>query len=151
MNQQQSSPSNGDSDSLKAFLVKRRWSIKLQDAIVGLGLVGALSAIYLFDNLWASTPDNKRPPKKVVSEPAPVPTKDTNTARTLAVTKSDNTFDRIGRILDTLGKGYSYTRIPMAKLKRREALQEYDILFITCGTVPESWGKNALSDETRFN
>ena len=58
----------------------------------------------------------------------------------IAVTKPR--FDDMGRLLKALGEGYPFTQIGDGDLIRSQALDGYDILFLTCNSCPPDWAPN---------
>jgi hypothetical protein len=55
----------------------------------------------------------------------------------LAVTPPE--YDDMGKLLGTLGSGYAYTQIDMKDLLDAGRLQQYDVVFLTCGGAPQEW------------
>lgn len=64
-------------------------------------------------------------------------------SKRIAVTKPR--FDDVGQILGSLGDGYPFETITDDELLDPEALDRFDILFLTCNGWPRDWG----SDEGR--
>ncbi len=99
------------------------------DAAALLALAVALGMVFLLDRGCAG-----RPEKIEVAEPA-------NVAREhplqLAVTPPQ--YDDMGKLLDTLGSGYRYTPITMEDLLDARRLRKFDVVFLTCGGVPQEW------------
>jgi hypothetical protein len=48
-------------------------------------------------------------------------------------------FDDIGKLLDTLGKGYSFDKMDLRDLESAEKLTKYDVIFIACGYPSSAW------------
>lgn len=57
----------------------------------------------------------------------------------LGVTPPAGGFDNMGGLLDSLGEGYKYTRFPLDDLRNGEKIADYDVIFLTCSGVPQSW------------
>ena len=55
----------------------------------------------------------------------------------IAVTKPQ--FDNMGRLLNELGEGYRHTELGLDVLLRSEALDGFDVFFITCSAWPREW------------
>jgi hypothetical protein len=55
----------------------------------------------------------------------------------LAVTPPE--YDDMGKLLATLGSGYQYQEIPMDALMDADRLAQFDVVFATCGGVPDAW------------
>ncbi len=55
----------------------------------------------------------------------------------LAVTPPE--YDDMGKLLTTLGSGYSYTELKWDDLLDVKRLRDYDVVFLTCGGVPDAW------------
>lgn len=62
--------------------------------------------------------------------PAPKPLR-------LAVTEPQ--YDDMGRLLRELGDGYPFDTVPLTDLEDLAKLERYDVVFLTCSGVPESW------------
>jgi hypothetical protein len=104
------------------------------DAAVALSLCIALGVVYGFDS--ATRMPAPAPPPVVVVTP-PEPPKEVAKPLRLAVTPRQ--YDDMGRLLSELGEGYKYTSIELEDLLNAKRLSDFDIVFLTCGTVPESW------------
>lgn len=57
----------------------------------------------------------------------------------LGLTPARPEFDDMGRLLDSLGEGYRYTRFALDDLRDFSKIAEYDIIFLTCSGVPGAW------------
>lgn len=66
-------------------------------------------------------------------------------ARPLRIAVTEPQFDDMGRLLKALGQGYQYTEIPDDQLLQPAGLDRFDILFLTCGGWPISWGTKTSS------
>jgi hypothetical protein len=60
-------------------------------------------------------------------------------------------YDDMGRLLDTLGKGYQYDKIPMDTLFDSTKLKVYDAVFFTCDGFPASWMGQGTGKAARPN
>ena len=119
-----------------------------QDAAIAMGLGAALLVVFGIDALRPKPPQNAVVPpievheveqtEEVVPEPKPL---------RLAVTTPE--YDDMGKLLDTLGSGYQYKTITIEQLLDPESFKDLDVLFLTCGTVPESWCEAELGDAER--
>ena len=106
------------------------------DAAVAVALVAALVVVSLFDR----APAKLEPPKvevKEVQEELPV------AAQPLRLAVTPRQYDDMGKLLDQLGEGYKYTKIKLEDLEHLEKIKDYDVIFATCGTVPDSWVSGA--------
>jgi hypothetical protein len=102
------------------------------DGGIALALVGVLGLVFLFDR--GSPPGNTTVTPVVVQAPEePVASK----ALRLAVTPPQ--WDDMGKLLDQLGSGFTHDVIRLEDLDNLAKLSGYDVIFWTCGTVPESW------------
>ncbi len=97
------------------------------DAAALVALLLALGLVFLFDRSPAKGPaggdaaaaaDHARPLRLAVTPPE---------------------YDDMGKLLDTLGSGYDYTKIAMNDLLDADRLRKYDVVFLTCGGVPQDW------------
>ena len=91
------------------------------DGSVAVLLACALGLVYFFDRAPAT------------SDPTPNPTK----IPELAVTPPQ--YDDMGSLLGHLGSGFTYTNIRLEDLEDVSKLVKYDVVFLTCGTVPDGW------------
>ncbi len=58
-------------------------------------------------------------------------------------------FDDMGKLLDALGDGYRYTEIEDDELITPSALDQYDVLFLTCNGWPAQWGSTTSDSSAR--
>ena len=49
----------------------------------------------------------------------------------------------MAKLLDSLGEGYRYRTFPLEDLGNPSVLAEFDVVFLTCSGVPESWLKES--------
>ena len=96
------------------------WRLVVDAAAIA-GLILALALIYLWDRNHAA---------EAGSAPPPTPLR-------LAVTPRE--YDDMGKLLDTLGRGYQHQDIPHDDLLDPARLAEFDVVFLTCGGVPTPW------------
>jgi hypothetical protein len=103
-------------------------------------LLAAVALVWLLDT-GAATPRGPAVNTEVLEQPGGVsetgqsPT--ASRAIRLAVTQPE--YDDMGKLLATLGSGYQYTEISMDALLDPERLAAYDVVFATCGGVPDAW------------
>lgn len=116
----------------------------LIDAAVGVGLIIALAVIFALDT--GSSSDRRglsvETGEGLFGEGAGAATKPGRPLR-LAVTPPE--YDDMGKLLDTLGRGYRHTTVAFDDLLHADRLAEYDVVFLTCGGVPREW----LADRLR--
>ena len=65
----------------------------------------------------------------------------------IAVSKPQ--FDDMGKLLGTLGDGYRFETIRNEDLLRPQSLDKFDILFLTCSTLPGEWFVSLGGDSGR--
>lgn len=117
----------------------------LKDASVAAALAAAVVIVLLID-MTSKRPEAKQPDVKQVittvtpPEPEPIPLR-------IAVTEPE--FDDMGRLLNSLGSGFRYSTITVDSLIHEATLKEIDILFLTCGGVPDSWVDQVIGDAER--
>ncbi|HEV3168033.1 MAG TPA: hypothetical protein VGZ22_28785 [Isosphaeraceae bacterium] len=119
----------------------------LIDAAVAVGLATALMLVFAFD----------RAPRSVTKQPVQLEVKAVEVQKEkelppkplrLAVTPPQ--YDDMGELLNQLGEGYKYTKIHLEDLEDEEKLGAFDVIFLTCGTDPESWVQGeSMGDGTR--
>lgn len=57
----------------------------------------------------------------------------------IAVTNDGHSYDNVGKLLDSLGAGYKYIEIHLDDLLDSKKMENFDIVFITCESVPKEW------------
>ncbi len=119
------------------------------DSSIGLGLLLALLLVFAFDRGEATSLDESDVGQRtsvtteVVEQPTPVEAKPLRLAVTPPV------YDDMGKLLRSLGEGYRYHEITMDDLCDTERLAAYDVVFLTCGYVPEHWTTERLREGER--
>lgn len=104
------------------------------DGGVAAGLLAALVLVYLVDGRGGPLPDGG--PKadfKILSSDDPKAE-----ARSLRLGVSPRRFDDMGKLLTELGKGFEFTEVTEADLRRPEELKKFDVLFLTCAPTPDA-------------
>lgn len=115
----------------------RRWAI---DAAAAVGLLVALALVWMLDS-GTATPQSAAIKTEVVEQPAgageggQMPT----ARRTIRLAVTPPEYDDMGKLLAMLGSGYQYTEISMDALLDADRLSAYDVVFATCGGVPDNW------------
>jgi hypothetical protein len=121
----------------------------LRDGLVAAGLLCAVLVVYVVDSgvspseasTDAGVSEIQESTSSSIVESEPV-------ARLrLGVTPAD--FDDMGRLLETLGEGYRHEEVQLEELLDPARLQDFDILFLTCGGVPQSWLGEQLNAAAR--
>ena len=115
------------------------------DAAAGFGLIVALLIVLVFDT-FREPQQSDQPPTEVVLE-ATQPVASEPKRLRLAVTPPE--FDDMGRLLDTLGHGYQYETASFQEFLTPGALEQHDVVFLTCGGVPTDWLSERLRDSER--
>jgi hypothetical protein len=117
------------------------------DVAVALGLLLALALVFAWEKRSASLDRGSA----IHSGKVEVRINETQTTAEqplrLAVTEPE--YDDMGKLLDTLGKGYRHTTIPYDDLLVPERLSPYDVVFLTCGGVPREWLGNRIRGPER--
>lgn len=109
----------------------------LKDSSIAVALLLALGVVYGLDPKKAPTPKDvvsdfkEEQVVEVIKDDAPV------VRLRLGVTPAD--FDDMGKLLDLLGDGYRHDVVQLDELLDPEMYGKFDILFLTCGGVPDSW------------
>jgi hypothetical protein len=136
------------------------WLRMLIDAVLALGLVGALCFVFAADSKrphgrsgdasLTITVEEERvgsprdEDRQEAVEVRPEPSAPVVNARPLrlAVTTggiAEFDYDRMGRLLDLLGEGYRYETVPLEALERPSLFDRFDIIFLTCSICPRHW------------
>jgi len=113
------------------------------DGTVALSLAFALGVVIIADRNRAGPPSSgvviaSKPP----AEPAPL-------APRLRLAVTPPQYDDMGKLLDQLGAGYSYTKIRLQDLEDASKLLDFNVIFLTCGTDPPSWVTGDLGEGDR--
>ena len=124
----------------------------VRDALLAFTLFASLGVVYGLDRLTPPAPPAApaQAPKIVVREvetqPQQAPQQQAAPLR-LAVTPPS--FDDVGKLLDGLGNGYKYTTIQYDELLDEKRLADFDVLFVTCSGVPDTWVDKVLENADR--
>ena len=121
------------------------WKRIAIDVSVAAGLVLAVAIVCWADRSTVETIEPKPVSTTPVSEPIPRPK-----PLRLAVTTAAKVFDDMGSLLASLGKGYNYTEIPLEHLQSAERISKFDVIFVTCSSVPTSWVGRRQGNDVRF-
>jgi len=123
----------------------------LVDGSLAAGLVAVLGLVLLVDRGCSGSKPGPGPQGdggvavEVIRQP-PSPALPVGPPR-LAVTPP--AFDDMGSLLATLGEGYRFDDLAMEDLLEPDRLAEYDVVFVTCGYVPNDWVGERLRDDER--
>src|SRR5262249_34733304 len=72
------------------------------------------------------------PPEKLRPEIADVELTQSK-LKTLRLGVNGRNYDDVGAILDSLGKGYAYTKLSDLDMENADRLKEFDVVFLNCG------------------
>jgi len=100
------------------------------DSLVAGGLAVALLLVIGVDKLLTK-PTATAPGRVAIVEPSPVRAKQLRLA--VSQTEKDK-WDDMGQLLDHLGAGYVYQRVPMRDLYDPKKYDDFDVLFLTCSS-----------------
>ncbi|HEV3022912.1 MAG TPA: hypothetical protein VGX76_10605 [Pirellulales bacterium] len=129
----------------------RRGSIQwIVDLGLAGGLVAALAVVFAIDR-GRPAPDalsKQGGALQEVEPPVDEPTQQVKTLR-LGVTPQSQSFDDMARLLDKLGEGYKYKMFPLDDLRDADKISKYDVIFLTCSGVPETWLKDRIGVSKR--
>lgn len=120
----------------------------LVDIGAALGLLLALGLIFSIDGGDAAgdAADALQRPGKDPGEGIEVPAA---APRPLQIAVTPPRYDDMGKLLDALGSGYRYTQIELDDFLDADRLGQYDVVFATCGYVPDDWVGRRVGDATR--
>ena len=104
------------------------------DGAVALCLAFALGIVFLADSTRGTRPTDGGP-VILTSEPSP----QTPLAPPIKLAVTPREYDDMGKLLGHLGSGYPFTQIPLEDLEDASKLVGYDVIFLTCGGVADSW------------
>jgi len=133
--------------------VGKTWG-SVPDFALAFGLVLALGLVFAFDRSPQGpiNDDGSQESGVVVEETKGVDTiveVEEQPPPRMAVTPAE--YDNMGSLLKKLGGEYKYDDLRLEQLLSSEALSEVEILFLTCGTVPEEWLGELVSKGARAN
>jgi hypothetical protein len=114
------------------------------DAVLGGALAVAIGLVFFFEPASEPAAPPIAPPLPVEPEQSPPPK-----PLRLAVVPQTAVFDDMGRLLDTLGEGYSYRLTDFDDLLDAERLARFDIVFLTCSGLPDNWLGEASGGQLR--
>jgi hypothetical protein len=113
----------------------RRWAI---DAAAAVALLTALAIVWILDS-GTATPPGAAVKTEIVGPSGDGGGQSPAVRRPLRLAVTPPEYDDMGKLLATLGSGYQYTEISMDALLDAERLAPYDVVFATCGGVPDEW------------
>lgn len=108
----------------------------LIDAAVALGLLVALGIVYGLDRTPVRAGDEPEVSIETVAETVPLPEPE---PLRLAVTPQQ--YDDMGQLLRKLGDGYRFEEIALEDLESYRRIEDFDVIFATCGTIPDAWAE----------
>ncbi|HUT95872.1 MAG TPA: hypothetical protein VMY37_40845 [Thermoguttaceae bacterium] len=144
---QNATPPSGLGGARDGGIDRRRLLI---DAAVGAGLLLAVALVFAFDRASSTSGGDQSggvDTFEIVVDDGGGASAPPRRPLRLAVTPPE--YDDVGKLLDTLGRGYRYTQIELDDLLHAERLAEYDVVFLTCGGVPRAWLERRLRDSER--
>lgn len=112
------------------------------DGTVALSLAFALGVVIIADRKRTALPSSGVVVSKPPDEPAPL-------APRLRLAVTPRQYDDMGKLLNQLGEGFSYTKIRLEDLEDASKLLDYNVIFLTCGTDPASWVSGDLGEGDR--
>ena len=131
---------------------------RIIDISSAVGLAIAVSLVFIIsgtddqDDAGGEPGSNGDPATPVVIDVGePVEVQPTTTPKILKLGVVPGKFDDIGKLLDTLGKGYSFDVLELRDLESPKKLQEYDVIFIACGSDPDIWLGTATGETAGRN
>lgn len=104
------------------------------DAVAALGLLLALGVVYALDRAPADVDDAPRISVETLVDPVPPP-------EPLRLAVTPRQYDDMGALLDRLGAGFRYDEIRLEDLEDPDRIADYDVIFATCGTIPDAWAE----------
>ena len=127
------------------------------DISSAVGLAVAVSLVFIFSGGGdqresGGEPAGEEPtPTVVIDVGEPVEVQPTTTPKTLKLGVMKGTFDDIGKLLETLGKGYAFDTLDLRDLESPKTLSKYDVIFVACGYSPEAWLGTPSGEPTQRN
>ena len=111
------------------------------DVLAAGSLLLALALVWLVDRRTEpveASPFATEPTSAVVELPSHANAAAT-TPSSLRLAVTPNEFDDMEKLLDSLGSGYRSTKLSLDALLDADRLDNYDVIFLTCGGVPSDW------------
>ena len=127
------------------------------DISSAVGLAVAVSLVFIFSGGGdqresGGEPAGEEPtPTVVIDVGEPVEVQPATTPKTLKLGVMKGTFDDIGKLLETLGKGYAFDTLDLRDLESPKTLSKYDVIFVACGYAPEAWLGTPSGEPTQRN
>jgi len=118
---------------------------RIIDISSAVGLAIAVSLVFIIsgtadqDDAGGAPDNNGDDAPLVINVGEPVEVQPTTTQKTLKLGVMEGKFDDIGKLLETLGKGYAFDVMDLRDLESPKKLAEYDVIFIACGYSPQAW------------
>jgi hypothetical protein len=101
------------------------------DGGIALALLMTLGVVFLLDR--------GSPPAGVKLTPVSVQVPEAPAPKPLRLAVTPHQYDDMGKLLDELGPGFRHEAIQLQDLEDSTKLNDYDVIFWTCGTSPENW------------
>lgn len=112
--------------------------VRSYDALAAAGLLVVLGITLAVDRAMKAQPEE--PSGSSTLEVVEVTAgREPATPKPLRLAVTPREYDDMGKLLHALGKGYTYDDLPLDKLLDPEGLKPYNVVFFTCGCVPEHW------------
>ena len=118
------------------------------DTALAAGLVLALGIVFAIDRQKPEESSASPVPLQTVTEEGP-PAEPVRKLRLGVTPYPGSGYDDMGKLLDTLGEGYKFTAFPLEDLRNGENLSKYDVIFLTCSGVPQSWLGKRIGESQR--
>ena len=116
------------------------------DVLFAASLFAALVIVFIVDRLLQPPPP---PPPINELEVTKVEIETVAKQRRLRLGVTPPQYDDMGKLLDELGKGYTYDNISFDDLLDESGLDGFDVVFLTCGGVPDSWLGERIGEAAR--
>jgi hypothetical protein len=125
----------------------------LVDAALAFGLLVAVGLVFAIDRQKTPTNESTNAVQlRTVEAPPKEPTSPPPRKLRLGVTPIPGgpaSYDDMGKLLDSLGEGYKYTTFDLEQLRDAEKINDYDVIFLTCSGVPNTWLKERIGASER--
>lgn len=124
-------------------------AILTRDVPLFVGLLFSLGIVFGLDTVLFSTNGPKRDNVTVVHTNKDTVDEVLLPTKSLRLGVTPRFLDDIGGLLDTLGDGYQYDEVPLEDFLKIKALVKYDVIFLTCGNLPDAWLLEEIAKGTR--
>jgi len=125
-----------------------RWLRVTQDALLAIALLIVLAIVFWIDSATGTRGQNTSPTLQR-AEVRTVDLPDTG-SQELRLGVTPPQYDDMGDLLRALGSGFRFRTVELEDF-RKGGLEEFDVIFLTCGVFPQEWLGEKVGESSREN